>query len=286
MSQFSEKDFDAINYADFRPTYSIEFYKKMNEYHEGEKNLLIDVGCGPGTATLQLVNLLKFKKTIGTDISKPMVDGGNNLKQKDSNVEFLVSSGEDFQFLGEEFNAKKVDMITAAECVHYIGFNIFQENCWKNLRKNGTLAIWGYVNPTIAGHPKVDKISFDYFYSADKFGPYWQQPGGKIISNLLQDCKWDETKYKDIKNVVMFARDYGTGVNEDELYFGCSSTPEGLRRYFTTTSFYHGWKKDHPNEKDLSESFLEEVLAACPDLKANSKVQIVFDTFYMFARAI
>lgn len=104
MSVFSEKDFDAKNYSSNRPSYPDDFYRVLDEYHEGPRNRLIDVGCGPGVATFQLADKLRpFTQIVGTDISNTMVEKARSHKEKNpvkyEAVTFEVSSADDFSFL-------------------------------------------------------------------------------------------------------------------------------------------------------------------------------------------
>ncbi|CCH59950.1 hypothetical protein TBLA_0C01350 [Henningerozyma blattae CBS 6284] len=288
MSQFSNKDYDADKYANFRPTYPIVFYDKLKNYHNGKGNLVIDCGCGPGTATLQLSKELAFKKTIGTDLSMIMIEKANQKLQESklaNDIEFVVSEGDDFKFLKDNFNKHNVDMITAAECVHWIGWDNFQQAAWNNLRKNGSLAIWGYVDPIVVGYPKLGEIILDYFYSDDKLGPYWQQPGRNILRSLMKNSQWDTTKFTEIENMILDTKEYGKGIHDDRLYLSNTVTIVALKNYLSTSSSYQSWKKKNLTSKDICEQFFEEILLTYPSLTPDSKVKIIFNSFYKFARA-
>ncbi|CDH13265.1 uncharacterized protein ZBAI_05051 [Zygosaccharomyces bailii ISA1307] len=148
MSSFGAEDFDAKTYSELRPTYPEKFYKILANYHLGPRGLLVDLGCGPGTATLQMADRLSFKRVIGTDLSAIMVQKATFCKELTpesyENVTFMQSPGESFEFLGIDANKQKCDMITAVECVHYFNIEEFEKAIAANLRKDGTIAIWGY----------------------------------------------------------------------------------------------------------------------------------------------
>lgn len=109
---------------------------------------MVDVGCGPGTATLQLAEHSSFSNVIGTDFSASMIESAEACRRQDAlkfeKVVFHQSPGESFEFLGEKANKQKCDMITAVECIHYFDIDAFQNEVGANLRKDGTIAIWGY----------------------------------------------------------------------------------------------------------------------------------------------
>lgn len=287
MSQFLNKKFDAANYDSVRPKYPKILYDRLMSYHEGDKNLLVDAGCGPGTATFQMFDLLGFKNVIGTDLSKPMVDNGNKqcmekelTKEK---IEFIVSSGDDFSFLG---NNEKADMITSAEAVHWFGFCQYQEAAYKYLRKNGTIALWGYVDPIVNGYPIIGDIIADIFYNDDKLGPFWTQPGRSELQNLFKPSAWDKSKYKDIIEINLHPNYYGKDASNDALYFKTRISVREYAQYLTSTSSYQTWKEKNDGKLDLSEYLLKKTKEAYPKFDVDEQREFVFNTYYKFARRI
>lgn len=296
MSQFSETDFKTDNYSNARPNYPLTFYKYLSQYHRGENKLLVDVGCGPGTATFQLVaNMPNFDKIIGTDISEPMIKKAqeklNTVNKSDKPVlEFHVSSSDDFNFLP---NDQKCDMVTAAECAHWFDFNKFQTVVANNLNPHGTFAIWGYIDSVLYDYPDTDELMLDLQYGDDKLGPYWEQPGRHILRGLLQDKHLDNSLFERIEEKHILSREIAPENNcsngnsdtaEFPLRISKQMTLHAYIAYLRTCSAYHAWKKDvkNCNSPDLCDELVSQLQSLHPDLKDMDRiVHVAWSSFYL-----
>lgn len=295
MSQFSETDFKTDNYSSARPNYPLTFYQYLSQYHIGGNNLLVDVGCGPGTATFQLVeNLSNFDKIIGTDISEPMIKQAREKlstinKLSKPIVEFQVSSSEAFNFLQ---NGQKCDMVTAAECAHWFNFNNFQNVVANNLNPRGTFAIWGYIDSVLVDYPGTDELMLDLQYGDNKLGPYWEQPGRNILRDLLQDKHLDSTLFEKIEEKHILARETAPenncSKNSDTAKFPLriskQMTLNAYVAYLRTCSAYHAWKKDIKNahSPDPCDELVSQLQSLHPELKdMNQIVHVAWSSFYI-----
>lgn len=107
-------------YASYRPSYSQELYDTIRAHHAstgGSFNLLLDVGCGPGTATRDVA--LWFENAIGVDPGKEMIATARSLGRKTKtgkDVRFEVASAEEFSGI-DGLEEESVDMITSATAV-------------------------------------------------------------------------------------------------------------------------------------------------------------------------
>lgn len=287
MSAFAEKDFDAKSYSNNRPSYSSQFYQVVDEYHTGSRNRLIDVGCGPGTATFQLADHLKsFNQILGTDISNAMVARARTRKEENSrrytNVSFEVSSADDFSFL-EDFDGN-CDMITAVQCAHWLDFDCFQRSAAAVLRKGGTLAIWGYADPIFQEYPKLDALLDHFTYGPDHLGPFWES-GRQILKNLLKDLHLKDDLFTDFKEAYFDAA-YIRSHQYDGILIKRTVTLAQFQDYLRTWSSFQSWKKRHPLERDITESFIESALQLYPQLTKQSKLQVMWKSFYRLCRKI
>lgn len=296
MSAFSAKDFNALRYSNSRPSYPDSFYQLLSRYHEGRRKLAVDVGCGPGTATFQLASLNTFEKVIGTDISKTMVEKArtniSEYPQLSSKLSFEVSSGDQFSFLGpHDTNKQACDMITAVECVHWFDFDKFQDAVASNLRSNGTIAIWGYADVIFVDYPDLDDILDDLAYGKDELGPYWEQPGRKILRGMLRDKNLDETKFKDIEEVYFEPASLRTGdvsnIFRHPLLICKEMTLSDYRDYVKTWSAYHSWEEEHEaGEKNLVDRHISKLMELHPEFTKQFKIKVAWKTFYKFGRRI
>lgn len=291
MSAFAEKDFDAKGYSNNRPSYPDSFYKLLDQYHLGPRNLLIDVGCGPGTATFQMAEKLSsFRQIIGTDISATMVDRARSRKAEHpenySRVSFEVSPADDFSFLkNRDANQQNCDFVTAVQCVHWLDFEKFQKAVATVLRKNGTLAVWGNADPIFPDYPKVDSVLAEFTYGQKYLGPYWD-PGRQILRNLLKDYQMDKTLFTDFKEACLDGNFIRSEPN-NPLLVAKTLTLASVQAYVRTWSSYHFWRKKNPGaKKDISEQFADQVLQLYPQMTKDTRLQVVWKSFYKLSRRL
>lgn len=220
MSTFAKAGFKSVNYNSFRPQYPPSFYNLLMDYvGASEVDNTIDLGCGSGQA---LYPLLKYSKhVVGLDLSAPMIETANSLKAKklkeigvneESRISFQVCAVEDFEAPPASF-----DLITAAECIHWFkNYPKFFKAAARQLRPNGVLAYWFYVDPNIVSFTgpsdtsrnpselivQATKIYNRFVYEDPRYlGKYWEQPGRSIIRNLLQevDSEIPQNLFTDVK---------------------------------------------------------------------------------------
>lgn len=297
MSQFSAKDFDAKAYFSNRPIYPDSFYDLIDKYHKGPRKIAVDVGCGPGVATFQLAaRLNSFDKIIGTDISNTMVERARRLKREDpdkfSRVSFEVSPADKFEFSPtNRVGIKSVDMITAVECAHWFDFDRFQKAAASNLRKGGTLAIWGYSDAFFPEYPKIDALIMELTYDEnDGCGKYWDQPGRNILRDMYRGLHLDTKLFTDIDEQYYTADEIRSKehVNGEPVPFFMSTfvTLGQYQEFVKTWSGYHTWRQSNPNaKKDITDVFVDRALECYPELSKSSRIQVCWRTFYKFARA-
>lgn len=253
MSSFSDSNFKSDAYAQFRPAYDQQVFDKITSYHKGGLELAVDIGSGTGQAAYPLTKY--FKKVIGTDLSHTMIKTANKkiTEEFKGKIEFQQSPGEDLSFLADE----SVDLVTAAQCIHWFNHPKFFAEINRILKPNGTLAFWGYADP-VFGEPAVDKAIMDFTYDdPTKLGPYWEQPGRNIVRNLLKDVNAPTENFTDIET---YEHHPGLeGEPKSPLIIKREIPLEIYHSYITTWSSYHSWKKAHPSEKDIADRFYEEL---------------------------
>jgi SAM-dependent methyltransferase len=152
----------ASSYAQWRGSYDAALYEEILAYHKstgGELNTLLDVGCGPGSATRDLA--LCFRKATGVDPGKEMINTAGSIGGETGagdSVEYFVGDAED---VGEEQGVQdgSVDLLTAAMAVgntllswemmwltllqaHWFRMDEFWRNASKILKPGGTVALW------------------------------------------------------------------------------------------------------------------------------------------------
>ncbi|CUM64540.1 uncharacterized protein PRCAT00002146001 [Priceomyces carsonii] len=297
MSTYSDKNFNSKHYNEARPTYPDAFYKTLIAYHEessndGKKDLAVDVGCGSGFVTFKLLDY--FSNVIGTDLSQTMV---TQCKQDPRSqgpsacVKFYEAPAEAFP---SEINEGSIDLITGAECIHWVNHAKFFKESSKMLKKGGTLAYWFYKDPIFVNYPKANELYDKYTYGSSRdasqgdgfekyMGPYWEQPGRNFLRTLLKDVEVPKDLFEDVVRVEFDPHVDGNDSSKTSLYISKKVTLSGILSYVKSWSAYHAWMKDNGDKYNVAEAFVEELRSEM-GWDDSFEFEIVFATAYTFAR--
>lgn len=82
----------------------------------------MDIGCGSGNSTSQLVAQIPHRKIIGFDYKQEMIEFANDHYEKDD-IEFRVGDASaEYSDLKKTIgvNESEVDIITSIMCLHWI----------------------------------------------------------------------------------------------------------------------------------------------------------------------
>lgn len=188
MSAFSFKEYKSLDYDKFRPSYPAELFEYIMGYHLGESKLAVDIGCGTGVATRQLLRW--FDKVIGTDISGKMIEAARELSARagGEKLAFVETPAEQLPL-----ESGSVDLVTCAQCIHWFDQGRFFVECERVLKPRGTLAYWCYADPVVVGVPdaaRANELIEQFTYEdPDKLGPFWEQPGRQLMRDLYRDVQ-------------------------------------------------------------------------------------------------
>ncbi|AAS54600.1 AGR110Wp [Eremothecium gossypii ATCC 10895] len=286
MAAFSDSDYNSTGYSDYRPRYPGTWYSRIKEYHSGARGLVVDVGCGPGTATFQLRENLPFKRVVGVDVSTAMVERARQTAREKvvtdaGRVEFVVSTADNFSFL----NGAKADMITAAQCVHWLDWERFQLAAADNLRAGGTLAIWDYTDPSIVGYPELDPLMKEFIYGESHLGPHWEQPGTRMLKQLLRNLHFDEKLFDDIYVCRESTDDALRGTaGRTPLHVEKTMTLEQMNSYLSTWSAFHSWRKQDPAGSIAAKSAFFQFIFSKTSMSWSSEVCLTWNSVGILAR--
>ena len=179
-------------------------------------------------------------------------------------------------------------MITVAEAAHwFLPFKDFLKEAKKVLKPNGTLAIWGYIDPCFVEYPELDNFLLSLDYGKDYFGDYWEQPGRSILRHLLDDQKIETSDgFYDIEVRKFTAADYRSGQNLDfPLKIKRRITVAQFRGYVDTWSAVN--KRDNVlhDSKEVIDGFFAELFQKAPGLGWDTEVTVLWKAVYKFARS-
>ncbi|KAI1175746.1 S-adenosyl-L-methionine-dependent methyltransferase [Nemania sp. FL0916] len=205
---FNGADWSA--YRQFRPLYPLSFYKRIFDYHSTKAGAspdkvwskAMDIGAGAGIVSFQLAKV--FDHVIVSDPN----DGYAALAKK------LLVDQEGFReskftFLQEDSEHSSVpsgtvNLITVAECIHWMDPERAIKEFARQLVPGGTLAITFYHIPLIEGNERAEKAS-------RKIWNAWAL-GGKgeffdkifaVINRGLESVGFPEEDWKDVKRTYI-----------------------------------------------------------------------------------
>mmetsp|Transcript_7747 Transcript_7747/g.7682 ORF Transcript_7747/g.7682 Transcript_7747/m.7682 type:complete len:295 (-) Transcript_7747:1375-2259(-) len=292
MSTYSESNFDTQHYNLARPSYPEEFYKTLMNYHNSTNSacdLALDIGCGSGFVAFKLLDF--FNKVIGTDVSSTMISQCRKTTKPNQNIQFLEGAAEHSP---PEIQENSVDLITGAECCHWVDHDKFFKESFRILKPGGTLAYWFYKDPIFVGYDKANEIYTNYTYNSslesDKdgtferyMGPYYQQPGHDYLRTLLKEIEVPTKYFKDIVRHEYDPEYEGADPTKTTLYISKKITLPVFLNYVKSWSAYHSWMKEHGAKYDVAEAFVEELKQAM-GWDDSFEFEVVWATVYTFAK--
>ncbi|KAI8082965.1 S-adenosyl-L-methionine-dependent methyltransferase [Halteromyces radiatus] len=179
MATFSKDGFNADSYMTYRPTYNKNAYSYIFEVHQGDLELAVDVGCGPGTVTIELAKWCR--QVIGIDPSNSMIEVAQKTAQQQGlqNVTYRQGYGEQLPL-----EDQSVDILTVAQSLHWLDPSKFLSEVKRVLRPKGTLVAWGYM---------FGKLCFDDNTSQQEYQDTLAQLGDPDKGGLLGSY-WEKNR--------------------------------------------------------------------------------------------
>jgi SAM-dependent methyltransferase len=149
----------ATLYAAARPRYPPPLFAWLAEVAPARR-LAWDCGTGNGQAAVALAE--HFDRVVATDPSAEQLRNA----ERHPRVEYRRAAESD-----PELREASVDLVTAAQALHWFDPGAFFAEVRRVLRPAGVLAVWGYELVRVA--PEIDR-HLERFYGRT-VGPYWPQ---------------------------------------------------------------------------------------------------------------
>ncbi|EGW30941.1 uncharacterized protein SPAPADRAFT_62852 [Spathaspora passalidarum NRRL Y-27907] len=305
MSTFSKSNFKTLHYNTFRPQYPPSFYSILSKYVARPLPLqtTIDLGCGTGVATYPLLNI--SKNVIGIDLSPSMIDTANSLKSSrvkelgyaDSSIRFITGAVE--EFVAKDEHVGQVDLITAAQCIHWFqDYDAFFANAAKLLRPGGVLAYFYYIDPIIvnfsgSGSDKADVIKkahdtyLKYAYDDPKLmGPHWEQPGRDILKHFCTTVNDHIPGLYDDITINTFIPSAEKPYADEQVDLDLKKTGLKLQGYVDYLGTYSGLHNyvEATGDTTFLDRFLSELEEVTGWDRETTTVDLVWNTGYTFIR--
>ncbi|MFN2570136.1 MAG: class I SAM-dependent methyltransferase [Gemmatimonadales bacterium] len=163
----------SADYATFRPRYPKGLFAFLAR-EAPARDAAWDAGTGSGQAAEGLAR--HFLHVTATDASQNQIEQAVPL----NNVQYRVAPAE-----SSGLDAASVDVVTAAQAVHWFDRPRFWAEARRVLRPRGLIAVWGYGLLEIA--PPIDAI-VRRFYS-DVVGPF-RPPERRLIEERYQTIEF------------------------------------------------------------------------------------------------
>jgi arsenite methyltransferase len=168
-------------------------------------NHVLDVGCGPGNLTAQIVDIVgKDGRVIGIDPSKERIALAMELEKTTPNLTFFEGKAEDLS----RFPSGSIDVVFVNSTFHWVQDQpAAVREFARVLKSGGRLGISGGSGDYVAAH---EKIKADVL-SREPYRNYPEKSGPKFIKqrdleSLLDDSGFSERKIV-INTIIKSAKD-------------------------------------------------------------------------------
>ncbi|KAF2758082.1 S-adenosyl-L-methionine-dependent methyltransferase, partial [Pseudovirgaria hyperparasitica] len=207
-------------YAQYRTNYHETLYALVLRVHTstgGKLNSLLDIGCGPGTATASLAP--HFTTALGLDASEGMIATARELHPSTTstpNLTFAVSAAESLGAnLDPPVASNSVDLITAATAAHWFDMPGFWRAAARVVKPGGSVALWTgnqfRVHPDVPGAARIqarmDELNAEYLRA-------YFEPGTDAAHGLYRNLgmPWSvEPAVEEFERESVFRREWVPG---------------------------------------------------------------------------
>ncbi|KAI7278492.1 hypothetical protein KC345_g5941 [Hortaea werneckii] len=167
-------------------SYPQPLYETILDFHQGQRDLCMDVGTGPGKAVWDLLNY--FTHCIGSDASEQMIEQAKQeafSRHLNHRTTFLTAeaehSGDPATLHHAGVKPNSIDLVTVAMAAHWFQYPAFYLSAAQALRPGGTLAIWTtssyYCHPSVPRYREIQTLL--HTLEDELLGPY-MTPGNRL----------------------------------------------------------------------------------------------------------
>jgi len=262
----------ASSYLSGRPGYPDALIETILTHHlstGGQLTTLLDVGCGPGTATRSFAP--HFTRVFGVDPSVAMIDAararysttGTGTAAADdvvpaTSIHFAISTAEDLPGaeLASALPPGSVDLLTAATAAHWFDMARFWPRASSLVRPGGTVVLWTdasfYCHPHTTPNAKAVQRVLDRL-EHERLWPY-KTRGNELGNGLYRELgmPWEGGLPDGGFPEAEFVRkewNVGGEVEVGERFFVGHEVVslEDFAKVCATSSMVTRWREAHPD---------------------------------------
>jgi SAM-dependent methyltransferase len=239
----------------------------------------------------------EFEQMYGIDPSAGMIAQAESLTSNAKNVTFVRSSAESLPFLQDN----SVDLVVSGEAAHWFDYERLFTELKRVVKPGGTIAFWGYADHVYVGYPRASAVLRHYASAKDTalLGPYWPQPGHRILQDKLRALRPPPEDWTDIQRLEYEPGMQGAESGQGTRLMDRRVTLGESLEYIRTWSAYHRWREAHPGRKmrseggdgDVVDDLCDKMLAAEKDWQESpspldKEVKIEWTSVIILARKI
>lgn len=233
-------------YAQFRPSYPDELYAAVLRFAGLQRCCLaLDVATGSGQVAAELAE--RFEQVLACDSTQAQLD---HAVQR-PNIRYFQAPAERLEGVQDG----SVDLMTAAQCLHWFDVPAFFAEARRVLQPGGTLAVWGYGMPAVASppglrHPAAAPAAVQHLLQqlhTGTLGALWAPQRWHVINH-----------YHGLEpGLEHFGR-----VQRREMGMHKDMSVAELLGYLSTWSSLAAHRRQHPQAPDPLTAFQQHLLAA------------------------
>ena len=223
-----------------------------------------------------------FDHVIGTDPSAGMIKQARASiadKHEYRDVEFREGSAEEGS---GSMRDGEVDMVTVGQAAHWFDYAKFWPEMKRLVRREGTVACFGYKDHVFVDFPEATRMMQDYAYDPDpdRLGSYWPQPGRSYVQDKLRVVKPPAEEWKGVQRVEYEPATKGRNSGEGTLFMEKTLTVGETKEYVRTWSSFHGWQERHSERKarskggegDIMDDMFDHIAKGTPHFRDDGNI--------------
>ena len=205
---------------------------------------LLDIGCGDGKLTAEIVELLQSDFCVGVDLSQNMIDYAQSAYGNKKNIEFIADDVTKITY------ENMFDTITSFNCIHWVmNHNLLFDKIYCALKENGRTFILTYLRNNLFWEV-IDELSLS---------PKWEKNFQTLQNNFSTSTLND---YQLILKKIGFKCWHISSVEKEEAFKNMSNFCDYIKGWLPHLAFLNK-RQQIIFLDDFSNLYLNKNLGSC-----------------------